>query len=211
MFTGIIEAKGQVTVATKNRLTYQAGFQHEPVVLGESIATNGVCLTVAAIRPTLNGLPAFEYDFDLAPETVQRTALGQLKPGMFVNLERSLRVGDRMSGHWVQGHVDGTATLIRSDSIAASCYEVELELNDSDLSRYCVKKGSISVDGISLTIHQVLDFVDQGKQRTRLIFQIIPHTWSETNLSDLSLGCKVNVEVELLAKYLERFQLKSNS
>jgi len=205
MFTGIIETTGRVVKNEKKTdggvtLSIDATFQHEPVRLGESIANNGVCLTVTSFEP--------HYVFDLAPETLACTNLGNLKPGDRINLERALRVGDRMSGHWVQGHVDGTAQLKRVTPLAGGTYEMEFLLLDASLNKYCVMKGSITLNGVSLTIHRcdALSVHQKTSQPSSLIFQIIPHTWSETNLSDLALGDQVNVEVELIAKYIERMK-----
>ena len=198
MFTGIIEK-----VATVSSLNQQSATAYElvttnpfagskdPVVLGESIAHNGVCLTVTKISDA-------SLHYDLSPETVLRTALSRLKPLRKINLERSLRMGDRMSGHWVQGHVDGTAKVTRLAEVEKGYFDLEIEFNDPKLLRYCVKKGSLAVDGISLTIHDMA--------QNRLQFQIIPHTWAETALCDLSHGDLVNFEVDLLAKYVEKFQ-----
>ncbi len=200
MFTGIIQTQGKVlslspTSDQSYQLELEAHFQDEKVILGESIAVNGVCLTVTQIKNAV-------YSFDLAPETVARTSLSHLNvPGASggqrrVNLERSLRIGDRMSGHWVQGHVDGVAILSKIVVLPGGNYELTFAVQAPELLKYCVKKGSITVDGISLTIHEI--------QQNELKFQIIPHTWAETNLSDLSPGEKVNIEVDILAKYLER-------
>jgi len=196
MFTGIIQKTGTVrslqpkpdgTVALE--MSNPFALDADPVLIGESIANNGVCLTVTSFTPeTLR--------FDLAPETLRVTALSRLKPGSRVNLERALRLGDRLSGHWVQGHVDGTAKVAGIEPIGQGCYSVEIELPGASFLRYCVLKGSFTLDGISLTIHGIRD--------QSLQFQIIPHTWRETALSDLCRGDLVNFEVDILAKYIER-------
>ena len=200
MFTGIITKvakvkKLQATSATSYLLQvtnpYSAESGEASLALGESIANNGVCLTVTRFDSE-------SMDFDLSPETVNRTALSRLKVGSSVNLERALRVGDRMSGHWVQGHVDGTAKLTKLEEVEKGYYDLEIEPTDPSLLRYCVKKGSLTIDGISLTIHDL----DQKS----LKFQIIPHTWEETDLRDLCRGDLVNIEVDILSKYIERFQ-----
>ena len=167
----------------------------DPIALGESIASNGVCLTVTEFSPS-------HLKFDLSPETIERSSLKRLKVGSKVNLERSLRMGDRLSGHWVQGHVDGTARVTEIAEVAAGYFDLAIEPTDLNLLKYCVKKGSISVDGISLTIHSL--------NQNQLKFQIIPHTWAMTCLSDLSIGDLVNIEVDLLAKYIERFHEYKN-
>jgi riboflavin synthase len=196
MFTGIIQKTAKVksisaTAGASHRLSLENPFQPEadPIVLGESIANNGVCLTVTDYSET-------QLIFDLAPETVQITALSRLKPGSRVNLERSMRMGDRLSGHWVQGHVDGVAKVASIEALGGECYDLAIELPDPIFLKYCVRKGSFTLDGISLTIH--------GIQGQFLQFQIIPHTWKETSLSDLYRGDLVNFEVDILAKYIER-------
>jgi len=200
MFTGIVQKKASVLELTATgessfRLKldnpYASEAVSDPIELGESIATNGVCLTVTAFDPSF-------LQFDVSPETVERTALGRLRTGAKVNLERSLRMGDRLSGHWVQGHVDGTARVVRLQKVEEAYWDYEIEPTDPALLRYCVKKGSLTVDGISLTIHDL--------SSKTLKFQIIPHTWAVTALSDLNIGDLVNLEVDLLAKYIERFQ-----
>jgi len=206
MFTGIVQKVGKVlefekTSPTSYTLKIIQPFEtSDPIELGESIANNGTCLTVTKFTNDW-------MTFDLAPETVVRTALSRLKPGSLVNLERSLRMGDRLSGHWVQGHVDGVAKVLKvSDTFLMPTasgdgfYDIIVELADPTLRKYCVKKGSISLDGISLTIHEIT-----GNQ---LHFQIIPHTWKHTALPDLKMGDLMNIEVDILAKYAENFQVR---
>ena len=198
MFTGIIQKTAKVIeFKATSPETYQLKIEQpfgsdDPIELGESIANNGVCLTVT-------GFDQGAMTFDLAPETVARTSLRQLKAGMKVNLERSLRMGDRLSGHWVQGHVDGVAKITAIHPIR-DCYDLVVSLEDPSLQKYIVKKGSIAIDGISLTVHDI-----QGKI---VHFQIIPHTWQETALSQLKAGELVNVEVDILAKYAEKLTQK---
>jgi len=198
MFTGIIKSVGRVleletSSPTSCTLKLSQPFEaSEPLELGESVATNGVCLTVTKFTSEW-------MTFDLAPETVKLTALSRLKQGSLVNLERSLRMGDRLSGHWVQGHVDGVAILksIQPATSDHDYYDLIVEVQNPQLMKYCVKKGSLSLDGISLTIHEI-----QGNQ---LHFQIIPHTWLHTSLQDLKSGDFMNIEVDILAKYAENF------
>jgi riboflavin synthase len=199
MFTGIIQKTAAVISLQKTspqsyQLKINNPFQdpNDPIEIGESIANNGVCLTVTEFSKD-------HLQFDLSPETVERTSLSRLSPRSKINLERSLRMGDRLSGHWVQGHVDGTARMKRIQEVETRYYDLEIEPLDPSLLRYCVKKGSLSVDGISLTIHEL--------GANTLEFQIIPHTWSETALHDLRHGDLVNIEVDLLAKYIERMKL----
>ena len=200
MFTGIIQKVARVLdfkqtspTAYVLKITNPYGIdQNESAVsLGESIANNGVCLTVTQFDANF-------LQFDLSPETILRSSLSRLKVGSRVNLERSLRLGDRMSGHWVQGHVDGTAEVVKVTEVEKGYYDLEIKPTEPKLLRYCVKKGSITVDGISLTIHDLT-------QET-LRFQIIPHTWAETDLPDLNPRDLVNIEVDILAKYIERFE-----
>ena len=200
MFTGIVQKVAKVLEFKETSPTayvlkitnpYSADQQESAISLGESIANNGVCLTVTKWDDTY-------LQFDLSPETIIRSSLGRLKPGSRVNLERSLRLGDRMSGHWVQGHVDGTAEVVAIQEVEKGYFDLTIKPTAPQLLRYCVKKGSISVDGISLTIHDLT-------QET-LRFQIIPHTWAETDLPDLKPRDLVNIEVDILAKYIERFE-----
>jgi riboflavin synthase len=198
MFTGIIQKTAKVlaletTPAGTTSLTignsFSDGLIQDPILIGESIATNGVCLTV--VEASGSGIR-----FDLAPETRSITALSRLTPGRRVNLERAMRLSDRFSGHLVQGHVDGVAVLERSEPLPGGCYLLEVSLPEAAFLKYCVQKGSFTLDGVSLTIH--------GIRGQLLQFQIIPHTWAETALSDLYRGDLVNFEVDILAKYIER-------
>lgn len=200
MFTGIIQKVAKVKSITKSSPTsldivldnpYAVETANDPIELGESIANSGVCLTVTKFSAT-------ELHFNVSPETLARTSMSRLKPGSLVNLERSLRMGDRLSGHWVQGHVDGVAKWVQASEVTPGYFDITIEVQDPALLRYCVKKGSISIEGISLTIHDI--------EGAKLKFQIIPHTWSHTNLVDLKNGDLVNLEVDLVAKYIERFQ-----
>lgn len=201
MFTGIVQKTA--TVVSRNptgdksyRLVlsnpYHPEAEKDPLVLGESIAINGVCLTVVGFGPD-------RIEFDVSPETVERTSLSRSSVGRRVNLERALRMGDRLSGHWVQGHVDGTARVSGIATAETGYTDLDIEFTDSDLLRYCVLKGSICLDGISLTIHRL-----SGRNAG---FQLIPHTWNETSLPELVTGDLVNIEVDILAKYLERMKV----
>jgi riboflavin synthase len=200
MFTGIIEKLGRVrelepaasaNPAAGRRLLVETGFTD--LELGESVAVNGVCLTVAeaAQLPGQGGLTTL---FFVSPETLERSALGSLAAGSRVNLERALLATSRLSGHLVQGHVDGLARVIESREVG-ECHALELELAPG-LSRYCVRKGSIALDGVSLTINEI--------HGDRLRVLLIPHSWSHTRFPDLAAGDPVNVEVDVLAKYMEK-------
>jgi len=191
MFTGLIEEVGRIrgicTTGRSTQLRIAAPGISNDLRLGESVAVNGCCLTATAIR---NG----DITFDLLEETVTRTNFGNLGPESPVNLERALAATGRMGGHFVQGHIDCTAQVLSFGAQGAD-YRLEVELPAS-FARYAVEKGSIALDGISLTIAELLP--------ASLIVWIIPHTRRETNLSRLQRGSLLNVEFDLLAKYVER-------
>ncbi|MFT4177445.1 MAG: riboflavin synthase [Luteolibacter sp.] len=190
MFTGLVEAIGKVvsleTRGDQARLTLEIPFADQ-LALGDSVATNGCCLTVAAL--TENGA-----SFDLLAQTLKVTSLGDLKPGSVVNLERALRVGDRLGGHFVQGHVDATGNLL---SLATSGQDHIVEVSlPAEIHRLCVDKGSLALDGISLTIAEL--------RPQSAVFWITPHTWEHTHLHALSPGQRMNLEADLLAKHVAR-------
>lgn len=191
MFTGLIEEVGHLhwICATERgtQLRVAAPGISNDLQVGDSVAVNGCCLTATAIR---NG----DITFDLLEETVARTNLGNLAAESPVNLERALAATGRMGGHFVQGHIDCTAEVL-SFAEQGVDYRLEVEL-PADFARYAVEKGSIALDGISLTIAELLP--------ASLVAWIIPHTRRETNLSHLQPGSLLNVEFDLLAKYVER-------
>lgn len=191
MFTGIVETVGKLT-ATANgrdavRLTVAAGRIAEDVAIGDSVAINGVCLTVVEIKPPF-------LSFEAVYETLRRTSLGRLSIGDPVNLERALAVNGRFGGHIVQGHVDGTGRIASIRSVGDSWF-VYVDAAP-ELLRYVVTKGSICIDGISLTVMEVSD-------RTFAV-SIIPHTWDNTTLEHLRAGDLVNLETDIIGKYVER-------
>ncbi|MDQ2814621.1 MAG: riboflavin synthase [Actinomycetota bacterium] len=194
MFTGIVEELGEVAGIEHRgdaaRLTIRGSVQDTS--LGESIAVNGVCLTVAEI---MDGA----FTADVMGETLNRSGLGDLVPGAPVNLERSVRLADRLSGHLVQGHVDATATIM-TRTPAAAWDQVRISL-PGKISRYVVEKGSITVDGISLTVSAVSPAGDQDGW-----FEVclIPETLKRTTLGTREPGEVVNLEVDVIAKYVER-------
>lgn len=194
MFSGIVEKLARVRTASHAdatlHLTVETGYGD--LELGESVAVNGVCLTV--VRFDAEGTA----DFYVSRETTTRSNLGDVKAGDRVNLERSVRLETRLSGHLVQGHVDGLGHLseITRDGEA---HKIEVDL-PAGLGRFCVEKGSIALNGISLTLNTVAEVRGQ----TRIGLTIIPHTWEHTNLCDLAVGAAVNVEVDVIAKYVER-------
>lgn len=201
MFTGIIEkvatiqavtVEGQKDAPSGSRVTIATSYTD--LELGESIAVNGVCLTVAEIlSPTGDAL------FFLSAETLARSNLKMLKAGNRVNLERALQAKARLSGHIVQGHVDGFATLAQV-TLSDECYLIELDLT-AELSRYCVEKGSIALNGVSLTINRIEPRPGAG---SRIFITLIPHTWEHTSFSEFRPGDSINVEVDVLAKYVEK-------
>jgi riboflavin synthase len=193
MFSGIIARTVAVRTAeaTGGSLVAVIPTGWPDLELGESIAVNGVCLTVTEMDEV--GIARFF----LSPETLARSNLGRLATGSVVNLERSVALADRLSGHMVQGHVDGKATLVAvtPDSDAR---RLEFDL-PAAVARYCVEKGSISLNGISLTINTI----EPKPDGARIGITIIPHTWDNTNLSAAALGDEINVEVDVIAKYVE--------
>jgi riboflavin synthase len=187
MFTGIIEELG--TVATlNNRLVVCCSTVLEDAHEGSSISVNGVCLTAV-------DLTADSFSADLAPETLARTNLGDLRPGSRVNLERPVTPATRLSGHIVQGHVDATGELIALDELRDGNWWLKIRIPEG-LDPYLVHKGSIAIDGISLTI-AALD-------RDVLGVAIIPHTYANTTLGSRRVGERVNLEVDVLAKHVEK-------
>jgi len=191
MFTGIIKALGTVThvaaTADGAELEIAAPGFADTLSDGESVAVNGACLTVAALAP-----PTFS--FELTPETLSRTNLGDLAPGDVVNLEPALRVGDSLSGHVVQGHVDGTGAILEQTAVGDS---VVMRFSaPPEVLRYLIEKGSIAVDGVSLTVF--------GIDSQAFAVSLVQYTQEHTNLTRKPLGVGVNLEVDVLAKYVER-------
>jgi riboflavin synthase len=191
VFTGIVEATGEIRRAqpTPNggtQLVIATRLAGE-LAVGDSLAINGCCLTVT-------GLNGSEIQFDLLGETLRRTNLGDLKGGDLINLERPMQANGRFDGHVVQGHID-TTSQIESLEPAGSDHRVEIAL-PGEFSRYVVFKGSVAVDGISLTVAEL--------HPDRFVLWIIPHTWQVTNLHQRKPGERVNLEFDLIAKYVER-------
>jgi len=192
MFTGIVEGIGKVkkiSNATKNRSAIQMlvdlGKHGKGLKTGQSVALNGVCLTVTKLSKT-------GCTFEMIEETTKKTDLGNLKPGGIVNIERSLKAGDRLEGHFVLGHVDGVGIIKK---IQRKPKEVQIWFEiPKNLSKYVVKKGSIAMDGISLTV------VDIKKNLASVC--LIPHTIEVTNFKTKNIGDKVNIETDILGKYI---------
>ena len=192
MFTGIIKAKGTISAMDKRdgdvRLSVRSdGLPWSDYELGESIAVNGVCLTAVAIHGD-------GFDTDVSIETLDVTALGGLGIGSPVNLEPAISLGERLGGHLVSGHVDCTGRVV-SRSADARSIRLRVEI-PKDYARYVAKKGSVCVDGVSLTVNEV--------SGNTFELNIIPHTADVTIIDDYATGTAVNVEVDLLARYLER-------
>ena len=191
MFTGLIEEVGLVSAVEdgggRRRLQIEANLVRDDVQIGESITVNGACQTVVELDET-------SFVVESVEETLRRTTLGDLIPGNRVNLERSLRLQDRLGGHLVAGHVDGVGIVRQFERRDSDAFlEVEAPVA---LRRYIASKGSIAVDGISLTVVDVIDNV--------FTVAIIPHTLQHTNLSETHSGGRVNLEVDLVARYVER-------
>jgi riboflavin synthase len=193
MFTGIIEEVGRVTnIGHENenrRLTVSASRLVKELKKGDSIAVSGVCLTAVEITPK-------SFGADLAEETWHRTSFSRIKTGALVNLELPMRANGRFGGHIVQGHVDGTGQFVALEEIpGADNYWLRVEI-PPELARYVIFKGSLSIEGISLTVAKV--------EGTQVTVAVIPHTTEMTNLKSLRPGDPVNLEVDLIAKYVER-------
>ena len=187
MFTGIVEERGEVLSLEEGRLTVLCRTAAEGTSVGGSISVNGVCLTaVEASRERLG--------FDLAPETLARSSLGNLRPGEPVNLERPVTLTSRLGGHLMQGHVDG---LGKVEEVESASDGATMRIRPAPgLQRYVVEKGSIAVDGVSLTVADT--------ENGTFSVALIPHTLSATALGDRRPGDAVNLEVDVIAKYVER-------
>jgi riboflavin synthase len=193
MFTGIVEEIGRVTRIEQRgenrRITVTAEHAPKELKTGDSVAVSGVCLTAVDIE-------AGSFSADLAPETWTRTSFSRIQEGALVNLELPMKADGRFGGHIVQGHVDGVGKVIAFERIADSeNWWLQIELPD-DVEKYTVYKGSISVEGISLTVAQL--------EGNRCTIAVIPHTVEMTNLHSLKPGDSVNVEADLIAKYVEK-------
>lgn len=193
MFTGIIEEVGRITSIEQRgenrRITVAAERTPKELHAGDSISVSGVCLTAIDIK-------SGSFCADLAPETWARTSFSRLRTGALVNLELPMKADGRFGGHIVQGHVDGIGKLISFDRIADSeNYWLQIEL-PAEIEKYTVFKGSISIEGISLTVAKL--------ERSRCTVAIIPHTVEMTNLHSLKSGDAVNLEADLIAKYVEK-------
>lgn len=197
MFTGIIEEIGKIKFLRRGArsvtLEVQASAVLEGTQVGDSIATNGVCLTVTSLTKP-EGKSVGTFTADVMPETISRTSLAQLQPGSIVNLERALSLQSRLGGHIVSGHIDGTGTIInRTVDDTALWLWVECP---SSIMRYIIEKGSITIQGVSLTVAKVT--------ATSFAVSLIPHTQGATTLHTAKLGDIVNLENDVIAKYVEK-------
>ena len=197
MFTGLVETTGKITKITQ--LGEQASYTVEipfakELSLGDSVANNGCCLTVTAANDS-------SANFDILTQTLKVTSLGHLKEGSVVNLERALRPNDRLGGHFVQGHVDGVGKILDL-STHGQDHRFEVSI-PNEIHKYCISKGSLAVDGISLTIAELTE--------KSAVFWITPHTFQHTHLHTAIIGQPVNLEADLLAKYTEKLLAARNN
>jgi riboflavin synthase len=199
MFTGIVEELGTVEMlaprAAGARLAVRCRTVLEDLVLGGSILVNGVCLTAVEPRPG-------SFTADLAPETLRRSNLGELRAGSRVNLERPLSLAGRLSGHIVQGHVDGTGEFLSLEALGDENWWLRIGV-PREIERYLVEKGSIAADGVSLTVAEIAGGV--------LAVSVIPHTFRNTTLGGYRAGARVNLECDILAKYVDKLLRKPDT
>jgi riboflavin synthase len=188
MFTGIIEEIGHVTRVENRRMTVSSSQLVKELKQGDSIAVSGVCLTALDITPN-------SFTADLAEETWKRTSFSRIKKGALVNLELPMQANGRFGGHIVQGHVDGAGQFLALTKVSSRSYALHIEI-PKDLARYVIFKGSLCIEGISLTVAAI-----EGMEVT---VAIIPHTVKMTNLQSLKPGEPVNLEVDVIAKYVEK-------
>jgi riboflavin synthase len=192
MFTGIIEGQGNIAAIRSsgqgNRVAIEAGFSLDQTKVGDSISVNGACLTAVKIEDR-------RFEVDVSPETLKTTIFDQAKVGDRVNLERAMRFSDRIDGHLVSGHVDGTG-ILKQREMLGNAIIVTIEAAES-LTRYMIAKGSVALDGISLTINSC--------NADSFSISIIPHTAKLTTIGTKNRGDRVNIETDMIGKYVERF------
>ncbi|MBQ27248.1 MAG: riboflavin synthase [Nitrospiraceae bacterium] len=196
MFCGIVEEIGVISGSTGGpqgaRLTIQGTAVHEGLREGESVAVSGVCLTVTTVNTD-------RFAVDVSPETLRVTTFGTLSIGALVNLERSMTLDQRIDGHLVSGHVDGIGTIVERNDVGNSIvFQISV---DKGIMRHCIVKGSVAVDGVSLTINQIL--------RSAFEVAIIPHTAEMTTFGSKNVGDSVNIETDMIGKYIERLYISS--
>ena len=194
MFTGLVECTGEVRsctpIAEGARYAVALPFAGE-LALGDSVAVNGCCLTVDALE---DGCACF----DLLTQTLRVTSLGALQPGSLCNLERAMPANGRMGGHFVSGHVDTTGEVVAVEAVGQD-HVLRVRVPQEPGLRYVISKGSIAIDGVSLTI------ADIARERLELEFWITPHTWQRTLMPTYTVGSRVNIEWDMLAKYIENY------
>ena len=196
MFSGIIENKGFVFKFEKQkdfRLVLDTNLKYKDIKKGSSVCCNGICLTVISKKKKKKYT---QLSFDVSQETINCSNFNAIKKGDEINIEKSLRVGDEISGHFVFGHVDDTSKLISIKKVGDS-HEIKLEISKK-IKKYIAKKGSVSLNGISLTVNQV--------KNNFIVLNIIPFTWLNTNLKGLKIGDRINLEVDMLARYVTQNQ-----
>ena len=194
MFSGIIENKGFVFKFEKQkdfRLVLDTNLKYKEIKKGSSVCCNGICLTVISKKKKKKYT---QLSFDVSQETINCSNFNVIKKGDEINIEKSLRVGDEISGNFVFGHVDDTSKLISIKKIGDS-HEIKLEISKK-IKKFIAKKGSVSLNGISLTVNQV--------KNNFIVINIIPFTWLNTNLKGLKIGDRINLEVDMLARYVTK-------
>jgi riboflavin synthase len=192
MFTGIITDIGELVARQEGRLAIRCSYKAEGIAIGASIACDGACLTATEVTPAGSGGCVFKLD--VSNETLSRTTLGDWKPGRRVNLERALRAGDELGGHIVAGHVDGVGQIVDMQPDGNS-RRLTVEA-PAELARYLASKGSLALDGISLTVNEV--------EKNRFGINIVPHTLTHTTLGAKKPGDRVNLEADVFARYVVR-------
>ena len=196
MFSGIIENKGFVLKFEKKkdfRLVLDTNLKYKDIKKGSSVCCNGICLTVISKKKKKKYT---QLSFDVSQETINCSNFNVIKKGDEINIEKSLRVGDEISGHFVFGHVDDTSKLTSIKKVGES-HEIKLEISKK-IKKFIAKKGSVSLNGISLTVNQV--------KNNFIVLNIIPFTWLNTNLKGLKIGDRINLEVDMLARYVTQNQ-----
>ena len=196
MFSGIIENKGFVVKFEKQkdfRLVLDTNLKYKDIKKGSSVCCNGICLTAISKKKKKKYT---QLSFDVSQETINCSNFNEIKKGDEINIEKSLRVGEEISGHFVFGHVDDTSELISIKKVGDS-HEIKLEISRK-IKKFIAKKGSVSLNGISLTINQV--------KNNFIVLNIIPFTWLNTNLKGLKIGDRINLEVDMLARYVTQNQ-----
>ena len=194
MFTGITEELGRIRQITSSRITVECKTVLENTKIGDSIAVSGICLTVSSLEKDC-------FSADISPETLKLTSLEALNPGDFVNLERAMPADGRFGGHIVSGHIDGRGKFVSLNK-NGSFYELTVRL-EPEQAKYVVKKGSVAINGISLTVAEIND--------CEIKIAVIPHTYENTVLKYLKTGDFVNIETDILSKYIEKFLSTSDN